>query len=149
MKGIRILIIFTPLLVLLPAFCLAGGDAVAGRVGSVAQRGGVYVIRFTQTDGQPELIKDCKEIKVEVKYSRVPWFSWLPFLRSQHPSKKETLESIEYLKNANKANQTVYFGFMGYGLVPTSQKCSFKSKGLKIIELQNGNRAVMSFHDEI
>jgi hypothetical protein len=149
MKGINRVIIITSILLLLPVCCFPGGDAVAGRVGSVVQQADVYMIHFIQTDGHDELINDCKEIKVEVKHSRVPWFSWLPFIKTEHPTKKETVESIEYLKNANKADQTVYFGFMGYGLVPTDKKCSFRSKGLKIIELQNGNRAVMSFHDQI
>ncbi len=58
------------------------------------------------------------------------------------------MESIEYLKNANKARQTVYFGYMGYGLVPTDPKCSFKSKGLKI-EVDNGKWLVLSYHDQI
>jgi hypothetical protein len=93
------------------------------------------------------LIKDCKEIKVVVNHSRVPWFSWLPFVKSEHPTKKETLESIEYLRNASRANQTIYFGYMGYGLVPTDQKCSFKSKGLKI-EKDDGKLLVLSYHNQ-
>lgn len=147
MNGINKLIIITALLVLLPVFCFAGGDYVAGRVEFVEQQGGVYVIHFIQTGGQHELIKDCKEITVIVKYSRVPWFYWLPFIKSEHPTKKETVESIEYLKNAGRANQTVYFGYMGYGLVPTGQKCSFKSKGLKI-EVDDGKWLVLSYQDE-
>ena len=146
MTDITKLIIITSLLLLLPVFCFAGGDAVAGRVKSVAQHGDVYVIHFIQTDDRPELIKDCKEIIITLKYSRVPWFSWLPFIKNDHPTKKETAESIQYLRKANKDNQTIYFGYMGYGLVPTGPKCSFKSKGLKI-EVDGGKLLVLSYHD--
>ncbi len=69
------------------------------------------------------------------------------FHKNRAPHKKETVESIEYLKNTNKANQTVYFGYIGYGLVPNGQKCSFKSKGLKI-EIGDGKWLVLSYHDQ-
>jgi len=146
MNGINKIVI-VPLLVLLPALCFAGGYAVSGRVESVAQQGDVYVIHFIQTGNESELVKDCKQINITLKYSRVPWFSWIPFMESGHPTKRETIESVEYLKKANKDNQTIYFGYMGYGLVPTGQKCSFKSKGLKI-EVDNGKWLVLSYHDE-
>ncbi len=74
-------IIITAVLVLLPVLCFAGGDYVAYRVESVEQQGDVYIIHFIQTDDQHELIKDCKEITVLVKHSRIPWFSWLPFIK--------------------------------------------------------------------
>jgi hypothetical protein len=147
MNRINKFIITVAVLLLLPVFCFAGGDYVAGRVESVEQQGGVYIIHFIHTDDQHELIKGCKEITVLVKHSRVPWFSWLPFIRSDHPTQKETTESIEYLKSANKAKQTVYFGYMGYGLVPTEQTCSFKSKGLKI-KVDNDKWLVLSYHDQ-
>jgi hypothetical protein len=147
MNGEKELIIITVLLVLLPAFCFAGGYAVAGRVKSMAQQGDVYTIDFIQTGNEPELVKDCKEINITLKYSRVPWFSWIPFIKSNHPTKRETIESIEYLKKANKDNQTIYFGYMGNGLVPTGQKCSFKSKALKI-EVDDGKWLVLSYHDQ-
>ncbi len=140
-------IVIVAVLVFSPALCVAGGYAVAGRVESVAQQGDVYVIHFIQTGNEPELVKDCKEISITLKYSRVPWFSWMPFIKSDHPTKRETIESIEYLKKANKDNQTVYFGYMGYGLVPTGQKCSFKSKGLKI-EANDGKWLVLSYYGE-
>jgi hypothetical protein len=131
-----------------PALCFAGGDEVSGNVTGITGNGGKYIIRFIQTENdRPDLIAGCKEIEVTVQYARVPWFSWLPFISSYHPSKKETDEAVEYMRDAKRNNQLIYFGFMGYGLVPTGQKCSFKSKGLRIYREQ-GKTAVLSFHDQ-
>jgi hypothetical protein len=132
-----------------PAFCLAGGDYVAGIVTNMSEKDGINIFRFVQADeSRYELMKGCKEIEVSVNYERVPWFSWLPFVKSGHPSKKETVEAIEYLEKARKNRQTVYFGYMGYGLVPTDTKCSFKSRGLQII-YDRGIRAVFSYYNQI
>ncbi|NTW64677.1 MAG: hypothetical protein HGA46_11540, partial [Chlorobiaceae bacterium] len=130
-----------------PTLCCAGGDAVSGRVTGFTAKEGKYIIRFLQTENAPDLISGCKEIEVSVKFARVPWFSWLPFVASNHPSKKETDEAIEYMRNANHSNQLINFGYMGYGLVPTEKNCSFKSKGLRIYRDQ-GKTSVLSFHDQ-
>jgi hypothetical protein len=130
-----------------PALCFAGGDEVSGKVSSLIVKEGKYVVHFNQTENASVLITGCKEIEVTVQYARVPWFSWLPFVSSSHPTRKETDEAIEYMRNANRNNRLIYFGYMGYGLVPTGQKCSFKSKGLRIYRDQ-GKVTVLSFHDQ-
>jgi len=140
-------IIFTALLMLLPASSFAGGDAVAGRVQSIEKRANSYLIHFIQTDTYPALIDGCREMTVTVTYSPVPWFSRLPFIKSSHPTKKETIEAIEYLMKANKDNEPVYFGYMGYGLFPTGTKCSFTSKGLKKI-IEDNKLFIVSCHHE-
>ena len=144
MKAILIPIV----LLVWPSLCSAGGDFVSGMVTDISGNGGKYVFRFVQTDDSPELMKGCRELMIVVEYERVPWFSWLPFVNSGHPSRKETDESVEYLEKAKEKSQTVNFGYMGYGLVPTSVKCSFKSKGLRIID-DRGIRVVFSYYDQI
>jgi hypothetical protein len=135
-------------IVLLPILSRAGGDYVSGIITGITEQDGKHIVHFVQTDSENHaLIKDCKEIMVTVKYSRFSWFSWLPFVKSSHPTQKETDESIEYLRKAHKDKNIIYFGYMGYGLVPGGEKCSFKSKGLKIVD-DNGRRVVLSFHDE-
>lgn len=105
MNGIIKIII--GLILLVPSICFAGGDAVSGLVKSIESKGDTILISFIEDDGQSDLNKNCKEYKINVKYSRVPWFSWLPFIKSSHPSKKETEEAIEYLKTAKKNNRTI------------------------------------------
>jgi hypothetical protein len=122
---------------------------VSGNVTGITAKEGRTIIRFMQSgNARTDLIAGCKEIEVTVQYARVPWFSWLPFIASGHPSKKETDEAIEYIRNANRSNQLINFGYMGYGLVPTGEKCSFKSKGLRVYRDQ-GKISVLSFHDQI
>ncbi len=138
--------ILIPIAILLcPSVCSAGGDFVSGMVTDISGKNGAYVIRFVQSESR-ELMEGCKELSVTVEYERVPWFSWLPLVKSGHPSKKDTDDSIEYLKNAKKNREAVNFGHMGNGLKPTGIECSFKSKGLKIIDDQ-GRRAVVSYYD--
>ncbi len=142
----KIIVFFTCLIC--PALSFAGGDAVTGNVTDVSAKDGKTIIHFMQpSNARTELISGCKEIEVTVHYARVPWFSWMPFVATSHPSKKETEEAIEYLKKAKLNNQQINFGYMGYGLVPTGDKCSFKSKGLRIFRDQ-GTISVFSFHDQ-
>jgi hypothetical protein len=112
-----------------PTLCFAGGDEVSGNVTGITVNEGKYIIHFIQTENAPDLFAGCKEIEVTVKYARVPWFSWLPLISSSHPSKKETEEAIEYMRNAQRSNRFISFGYMGYGLVPAGEKCSFNRKG--------------------
>jgi len=133
---------------ILPALCFAGGDEVSGKVTGITVNEGKYIIHFIQTENAPDLVAGCKEFEVTVKYARVPWFSWLPFISSSHPSKNETEESIEYMRNAQRSNRLISFGYMGNGLVPTGEKCSFNSKGLRVYREQ-GKTAILSFHDQI
>jgi hypothetical protein len=131
-----------------PTLCFAGGDYVSGNIVGITEQDGKYIIRFVQTDNtRPELMNGCKEIETTVQYSRVPWFSWLPIISSSHPSRKETDKAIEYMKKAKKDNQMIYYGYLGMGLVPTAVKCSYKSKGLRVIH-DRGVTSVLSYHDQ-
>lgn len=47
---------------------------------------------------------------MSVKYERVPWSSWLPFVHSSYPLKRETELAVVFLKLARETNQSVLFG---------------------------------------
>jgi len=87
----------------------------------------------------------CDEFKVTVEYKNVPWYSWLPFVRSSHPTKQQTIKAASLLLDAFKTNRAIGFGYMGGGLIPTEEKCSFSSKGLTL----EFNNLVLSFHDPV
>ncbi len=117
------------LLCLMPNVAVAGGDAVPGKVSSVSGADGNYQFHFVQTANRAELISGCKELDVKVSYERVPWFSWLPFVHSSHPTREKTDEAASYLLNASRENRDIYLGYMGSGLIPAGTPCSFLSRG--------------------
>ncbi len=135
------------LLCLLSNVAVAGGDAVPGRVTSFSGADGSYRFHFVQTDNRAELVKGCKELDVQVSYERVPWFSWLPFVHSSHPTREETDAAASYLLSASREKREVYFGYLGNGLAPTGAPCSFLSRGLSL----HGKEPiiVLSFHDSV
>jgi hypothetical protein len=135
------------LLYLLSNTALAGGDFVLGKVAAFSGESGNYSFRFIQTDRNKELLSGCREFNVTVRYERVPWFSWLPFVHSSHPSKQKTEAAASFLRGASQSGQEVYFGYMGYGLVPTGNSCSFTSRGLAL-EQEHGKQYVLSYHDQ-
>lgn len=136
------------LAILLFASCvaIAGGDYVSGYVAEFSGSEGTYVFTFRQSEAKPRapLIQGCAELKVHVTYQRVPWYSWLPFIRSSHPTREQTIEAGAVLQEASSKKGEVAFGFMGYGLVPSGSPCTFLSKGLL---LDNG--VVLSFNGPV
>jgi hypothetical protein len=135
-----------PLLLLLVSPALAGGDYVRGLINSFSSSEGVYSFSFAQTDSRSELIKGCTTFHVSVQHERVPWFSWLPFIHSNHPTSEQTKESINSLQNAFENGREVYFGYIGYGLATEKDECMFKSKGLDV-ESIGETKVVFSYHD--
>ncbi len=127
---------------------LAGGDYVLGKVTSFSGEGGNYSFHFIQTDGGKELMSRCREFDVQVNHVRVPWYSWLPFVQTSHPSKEKTNEAASFLLKAHQENRQVLFGYMGYGLVPSSAPCSFLSRGI-LLEAEKEKSFVLSFHNPI
>ncbi len=134
------------LLFLGPKLVFAGGDYVLGRVLSFSGDAGKYNLTFSQTNiNTRPLIKGCYEFKAIVKYENVPWYSWLPFIRSTHPTKDQTIIAASLLLDAFEKNQEIGFGYMGGGLMPTAEKCTFVSKGL-IREFDN---VILSFNNPV
>lgn len=119
---------------LLVAFrpAIAGGDFVYGYVTEFSSSAGTYAFTFKQSEAKPRapLIQQCVELKVSVAYQRVPWYSWLPFIHSSHPSREQTIAAAAVLQEASNKKHEVAFGFMGYGLMPSGSSCAFLSKGL-------------------
>ncbi|HVK56449.1 MAG TPA: hypothetical protein VM532_15660 [Burkholderiales bacterium] len=127
---------------------IAGGDYVLGKVATISGENGSYAFRFFQTDGHVDLLSGCREFDVKVEYERTPWFSWLPFIRTVHPTKEKTEEAALFLRTANQEDREIYFGYMGHGLVPTSTQCLFKSRGMAL-DQEKGEKFVLSYHDPI
>jgi hypothetical protein len=139
MKFICVILLFA-----LAGVAHAGGDFVLGRVSAFTGEDGNYRFHFSQTATRPLLLEDCAEFDVTVEHEHVPWFSWL--IPSSHPSKKETAAAAVVLRTGQLESREVYFGFMGYGLVPTDAKCRFKSRGMAVKELE-GKQLVLSYHE--
>lgn len=146
MQHMKILIFLV--LFLVSQTCYAGGDFVLGRIAYVFAVDEEYTIRFTQTELRPELMKGCKDITVNVSYSRVPWYSWLPFINSGHPDMDQHTDAVQHLIDAQKSKKEIYFGYIGGGLISVEEPCTFASKGLSLTNV-DGKLVVFSFHDEI
>lgn len=122
---------------------LAGGNFVSGFVTEFSGRDGSYRFVFTATEKTPSspLIEGCPSLTVLVEYERVPWYSWLPFVESSHPTLEQTKVAGTALSEASSAMKRIAFGYMGNGLEPTKVKCTFSSKGLRKMD-----GAVLSFN---
>jgi hypothetical protein len=97
------------------------------------------------------VLHGCRQITVLLEYQRVPFWSWLPFMGSSHPTKDETTKAVEFLNNKFAKSAQTYFGFIGGGLfkVPSTE-CTFKSKGLKLMKIDKDNEsAVLSYYDPV
>lgn len=135
---------FAALLIALSFHASAGGDYVSGRVTQFSISADTYLFEFEQAKGEDELIKGCKTFKVHVHYEHVPWYSWLPFVDSAHPTWENTKEALKYLRDSSRVGHLIYFGYMGSGLVHTAEQCVFDSKGLEI-----NHGVVISYHDPV
>ncbi|MFO6421979.1 hypothetical protein [Motilimonas sp. KMU-193] len=139
---VRILI-----LLLFPTLCFAGGDYSEVRINEFYGSGARadFTIEFVNDRKFNEI---CDVLKVQVKYKRVPWYSWLPFVHSSHPASTDTQKSVAYLENAFTENETVNFGYMGHGLKQSDKPCEFISKGLRLDGVDEFHY-IMSFHDPV
>ncbi|MCE0556987.1 hypothetical protein [Motilimonas sp. E26] len=138
----RILVIL-----LFPTLCFAGGDYSEVNIkefeSSVASAD--FTIEFVN---ERKFYESCDTLKVHLKYERVPWYSWLPFVHSSHPTSSDTQKSVAYLEAAFADDETVNFGYMGYGLKQSDKPCEFISKGLRLDGIDEFHY-IMSFHDPV
>ena len=130
---------------LLPSLAVAGGDYVSGKVSEFSGKDGVYAFTFVAERTLAGL-EQCQSLKVRVEYGRVPWYSWLPFVHTNHPTKAQTDSAAFLLQSAHQTLEPILFGYLGSGLVPSTAPCTFKSKGLAV-ERDRGNEFVLSFHN--
>lgn len=119
------------LLSLLSNHAHAGGDFSQFKVLAYSEMDAVYHISLEEKNSR-QLISGCKSIDVRVNYKRVPWYSWLPFVNTSHPSYNDTIKALKYIKDAYDSNKDVFFGYIGNGLGKTDSACVFDSYGLKI-----------------
>lgn len=120
------------LLSLLSGHARAGGDFSQFKVLAYSEINGVFHFSLEEKQINRQLISGCKNFDVRVNYMRVPWYSWLPFVHTSHPSYEDTIKALKNIKDAYDSNKEVYFGYMGNGLGNTSAACVFDSYGLKI-----------------
>jgi len=135
------------LLSLLAFPAVAGGDYAQGFVSAFQAKGGAYTFRFTQTE-QQALVPGCPSFAVSVLHRRVPWYTWLPFVQSSHPTEQETAAAASFLRAAALQRRLVSFGYMGNGLVGTDSSCSFTANGLKLGKDER-TIYVLAFHDPV
>ena len=127
----------------------AGGDFVSGHVASFHGGDTNFTFVFVASSPARPLVEQCTVMEVSVEYARVPWYSWLPFVHSGHPSKEQTVAAVRYLSAAHGSHDVIRLGYMGYGLVPTETACSFRSRGLAIEHVDaDGHVVVLSYHDQ-
>ena len=131
---------------LVPFRSFAGGSYVEGIVSEFSGGDGNYSFRFTQHSATEPLLQDCPVFSVAVRYSRVPWFSWLPFVHSGHPTKAHTEAAAKVLQQRAKSGSPVSFGYIGNGLAESSIPCAFRSKGLAVLE-DGEHSVIVSYHD--
>jgi hypothetical protein len=124
----------------------AGGDYVSGKVSGFTGSGGDYSFMFA-ADRTLVGFEACRVFKIQVTYQRVPWFSWLPFVHTNHPTREQTNVAAAALKQAAETDRPALFGYLGSGLVASGVPCTFKSKGLSLNH-DSGNEFVLSFHDQ-
>jgi hypothetical protein len=127
--------------------CFAGGEYSRGKIEHIEYKDSAWKFVFKQTTENKLMISNCDVLTVELEYQRVPWYSFLPFVESGHPSKKQTKNALVYLEHSFREGKYINFGYIGSGLKGTETKCLFKSKGLKLGSDQEGDY-VVSFHSE-
>ncbi len=129
------------ILLLMPLHAYAGGDYWQNTLEHVEETSSVLVISMVLDNNR----SGCNRIQIKLNYQRVPWYSWLPFVKSGHPSAEETDEAIRYLKS--NIGKKITFGEMGRGLVMDGDSCHYVSKGLKLIKDED-LEFVMSYYHE-
>lgn len=123
---------------------LAGGAAFPGKITTFSGSNGSCEFTFVPSREFYGYEK-CTELRVRVEYGRVPWYSWLPFVRSSHPTRAQTEQAAGVLEKAYREKSEVNFGYMGNGLVDSGEPCLFLSKGLMI---DNG-KYILSFNGPV
>ena len=126
----------------------AGGSHWEGKVTSFERHDDSYSFSIKFSSNEIHLPSGCGMITVNYRYGRVPWYSWLPFIHSSHPSKAQSEEAVDYIEEHFKMKKSIYFGYMGGGLVPLENKCVFKTKGLIKVNIEK-IISILAFHDPV
>jgi hypothetical protein len=89
----------------------------------------------------------CEKATIELAWDPEPFG-----LRTWSPKRvnRETYRAaLAMLSNAAGAPTPERFGQMGTGLVTSAKPCTFRSRGLAILEEHGGGNGVYSFHEPI
>lgn len=128
----------------------AGGDYVIGKLTRFSESKGKFSFHFIQSDSRVELLHGCREFDVAVDYERVPSYSWIPFVKTTHPTYEQNTKASLFLLKAYMEKREVFFGYMGSGLVEMKgkEKCSFASRGL-LLDGDEKMQYVLSFYHTV
>jgi|GEM_PF-1545667 len=134
-------------LLVFSTLCSAGGDYSEVKILEFVRNdsGADFTVEFTNEGKYNE---NCDTFKVFLNYARVPWYSWMPLVRTSHPTLSETQRAIMYLDKAYKERKNIGFGYMGHGLKQTDKLCEYNSKGLSSGS-NDEFQYVISFHDPV
>ena len=124
----------------------AGGDYVSGKVVSFERDPSSF--SFHQTEDRPPMRQGCQSFSVMVSHARVPRYSWLPLVRSSHPTREETEASLTLLEEAYRSQNVIQFGYMGGGLISDDEPCTFSSKGLRVGRGNDGDLVIFAQYGE-
>ena len=130
------------LLLIFPLCAFAGGTHWKSNILTVDEK--QKQIKLILKNEKP--IYNCDKLNINISYERVPWFSWIPFINSAHPTKEENKVAITHIKS--NIGNTLYFGEIGKGLVPQEKKCTYQSKGAKILEIEN-KQVIMFYYSQV
>lgn len=97
------------------------------------------------------VVAGCSSIVVHVKHQTVPFWAWLPFISTNHPTQGETMEAIRFLNKKYNTSEYTYFGYIGGGLYKEEgSECTFNSRGLRLERDEHTNQdVVFSFFDPV
>ncbi|WP_157205578.1 hypothetical protein [Methylomonas koyamae] len=111
---------------------IAGGDDYSiVIVTAFSELSGVYTIGVQGRHDNQQVFGGCRQLDIKVKYQYVPWYSWLPFIQTTHPSKEDNEEALDFVHKSFIDRREIYFTVAGNGLIETKTKCVFESKGLR------------------
>lgn len=133
------------LLVVMAARCEAAQPgSVLGRVVQLSADQDRYLFQFEQRAGDPELVPGCRRLDIELRYTYRP-DTWLPLVRGNFPSRKQTNAAVAFLKRALREGREIYLGSASGGLLPLGRPCTFASHALTL-EYRGERELVMSYY---
>lgn len=144
------------LLLILPIYAHAGGDATLGIISQFSGHHGVYQFTVTQKD-RLLYADNCKTYRVMIHPTKTTfWERFFPYLgigglSSSHPTPTETDIAAQALRQVSEQKQLVNLGYIGGGLSPDKyQKCLYHGTGIRREEQYfmiylDGRRELYSF----
>ncbi len=126
--------------------CNAGGDYWYVKVNTYISSKEPVTFDLTVLENTPrDVIEHCKVITVMLDYENIPFWSWFPYSPSSpRPTQRETLKALDVMNAAFKSNSKIYFGYMSGGLArEKNDRCSFKSKGLRLKSADRSQQPVV------